>query len=271
METDEHNVKKGQSWLILPPYLGSLPDKADVPACPECKSTKFVAAMVNESDGITECVSCENGHAWHPDELLRLHISEALRADNYTGEAMGHTVNVWINEFWTEIGGSTDRAVAILSGAMLDEILVVLLSALAIDERLLTDRLLKPDRPLGSFGARIDACYLFGLISEREWRALRLVKDIRNAFAHRLANLSFKDTSMKDRTRGIFEALQISVPNEVDERKLFGSAINALWSPLVGKISLVRRVARMPHDPSFAMTMHHALRSTTKPSAPPAA
>lgn len=267
MEANEHSAKKGQRWFILPPYVGSLPDKTDVPACPECKSAKFVAAMVDEVDWTTECVSCENGHAWHPDELIRLNISDALHAENFTGEAMGRAVNVWVNEFSTETQGSTDRASAILSGAMLDEALVILLSALAIDEELMMKRLLEPNRPLGSFSSRIDACYLFGLISEREWRALHIVRDIRNAFAHKLAKLSFKDIPMKDRARAVFQALQARVPDEEDGRKVFDAAIEALLASLVGKIGFVRRVARMPHDPSFEMSTHHLSRTIHPPTA----
>lgn len=259
MAEEQDTGRKGQSWFVLPAYVGSFPDKADVPACPECKTTKFVAALVDEADGTTACVSCENGHALRPEELMRIHITEATSAEKYAGEAMGHAVDVWMNQFWTEIAGSTDRALAILSGAMLDEVLGILLSALAIDEDLLSDRLLKPDRPLGSFGPRIDACYLFGLISEREWKALRQVKNIRNAFAHKLANLSFKDPSMRDRARNIIEELRLRGPEEVDGRRIFQGGVSALWSSLVGKISLVRRAARMPFDPSFAMTMHNAV------------
>lgn len=77
MKSATEDVGKQRAWFILPVYVGSLPDRADVPACPECKSTKFVAAMVDEQYGTTACVSCENGHAWQPNELIRIHVTEA--------------------------------------------------------------------------------------------------------------------------------------------------------------------------------------------------
>ncbi len=262
MNKGEDPGGKEGSWLILPAYVGAFPDKPDVPGCPECRTTKFVAAMVDEADATTACVSCENGHAWFPSELIRVNVTEATSAESYTGKAMGRAVNVWMNEFWIEITGSTDRALAILSGAMLDEVLGILLSALAIDEALLMDRLLRPDRPLGTFGGRIDACYLFGLISEREWRALRIVKDTGNAFAHKLENLSFRDGAMRDRARAVVRELHLRGPQEGDGRKLFQVAVGALWTSLVGKVSLVVRVARMPFEPTVPMIARHVGRAS---------
>lgn len=257
MDGSREQTEKRKGWFILPAYIGSLPDKADVPACPECRSTKFVAAMIDEQDGTTACVSCENGHAWRPNELIKIHITEATRAEEHTSRAAGHALDVWLNQFWTEIEGSTDRALAILSGAMLDEVLGILLSALAINKKLLEEHLLNPNRPLGGFGPKIDACYLFGLISEREWRSLHHIQKIRNAFAHKLVNLSFKDTSMIDNARAIIDLLQLKEPIEDDGRKIFLAGVSALWTALIGKITLVIRAAKMPFDPSSAMTMHY--------------
>lgn len=139
---------------------------------------------------------------------------------------------------------------------MLDEVLKSMLSALAIDDKLIKDRLLNPNQPLGSFGPRIDTCYLFGLISKRECRALHIVQKIRNAFAHKLANLSFEDTSMADSASAIIDVLRLKGPQEDEGRKLFQVGVRVLWTALVGKITLVTRAAKMPFDPSSAMTLH---------------
>jgi len=257
MEERREEPAKEKSWFILPAYVGSLPDNDDVFACPECKSAKFVAAMVDEEDGTSTCVCCEGGHASRPDELVRIPVIEATGAEEFSGRAAGHALDVWMNQFWTETKGSSDRAFAILSGAMLDEVLEIMLSALAIDDELLKKRLLNPNQPLGSFGPKIDACYLFGLISEREWKALRLVQKIRNAFAHKLANLSFEDSSMANRARAIINVLQLRGPQEDDARKVFQVGVSALWTSLMGKITLVTRAPKMPFDPSGAMIMHY--------------
>lgn len=257
-QNDQTKTEKG--WFILPVYVGSFPDKDNVPACPECKSTKFVAAMIDEESGVSECVCCENGHAWRPDELVNIPVLEAVQTEEYASKAAGHALNLWINEFWTETKESSDRALAILSGAILDELLGKMLETLSIDNELLNKRLLNPNQPLGSFGPRIDACYLFGLISEREWRALRIVQKIRNAFAHELANLSFAISSMSDRANAISEALHLRGPQDNDGRKMFQIGVSALWSALMGKINLISRAARMPFDPSSAM-LHRYMAS----------
>lgn len=258
MGEEEGGAVKRQTWYVLPAYVASFPDKADVPSCPECKTTKFVAALVDEEDATTSWVCCENGHAWRPSELISLHLTEAIVAEEYSGKATGQALDMWMQQFLTEATGSTDRAFAILSGAILDELLSLMLSAFAIDEDLLLRRLLKPDRPLGSFGSRIDACYVFGLISEIEWKALRVIQRIRNAFAHRLANLSFADDSMSDRVHAFVDRLQLKGQLGEDSRILFQFGVSALWTSLIGKISLIKRAAKMPFDPSQLMIMHQA-------------
>ena len=262
-DQNEQSAKK-KGWFIMPAYVGSFPDRDRVPACPGCKSTRFVAAMIDEESGISEFVCCENGHAWRPEELASIPVLEAAQSEEYASKGAGHALNLWINEFWTETKGSSDRAFAILSGAILDELLATMLEALAINNELLKNRLLSPNQPLGSFGPRIDACYLFGLISEREWRGLRIIQRIRNSFAHELANLSFADASMSDRVNSIIEALQMQNPREENGRKIFEIGVSALWSALMGKVNLISRSARMPFDPSSSMLFRYTASKNPK-------
>jgi DNA-binding MltR family transcriptional regulator len=45
--------------------------------------------------------------------------------------------------------------------------------------------------PLASFGAKTDVAYAFELIDDDVYNDLRVIKDIRNEFAHSLATVSF--------------------------------------------------------------------------------
>ena len=95
----------------------------------------------------------------------------------------------FIDEFLKE----GDRATAILGAALLDENLFQLLSRFLVDDKKQVDLLLDTEQPIGSFGARIRLAYCLGLITLNTFKALMIIKGIRNAFAHQLHGLSFSD------------------------------------------------------------------------------
>jgi hypothetical protein len=103
--------------------------------------------------------------------------------------------------FLTEFQGESDRAAAVLVAAYLDDLLRQLLLATFVDDTAPAAKLVEPERPLGSFAARIGAAYAFGLISDSERFDLDQVRDIRNRFAHRLQGLTFDEQSISDRCR----------------------------------------------------------------------
>jgi len=80
-----------------------------------------------------------------------------------------------------------------ISAAFLDEHLRELIQGFLIDKPKESELLLGDDRPLGSFGARIRLAYGLGLLTEEEFHDLKIVKSVRNAFAHRIHGLSFLD------------------------------------------------------------------------------
>ena len=61
---------------------------------------------------------------------------------------------------------ASDRAVAIVGPAFLDTLITELLVSFLIDDKKEVQKLLQPDGPLGSFGAKVTACYCLGLIGE---------------------------------------------------------------------------------------------------------
>lgn len=84
-----------------------------------------------------------------------------------------------------EFARESNRASVILGVARLDELLRQLLKrVLSPASGPKNDSLLRPDGPLGTFGARIMACERLGLIDMGIASSLRLIKAIRNDFAH---------------------------------------------------------------------------------------
>jgi DNA-binding MltR family transcriptional regulator len=84
-----------------------------------------------------------------------------------------------------EFDKASDRVLAIVGAAYLDSVLEQLLRRIFIKDDEQVDRLLGPDRPLGSNGSKYQLAYCLGLIDERERDDLSMIAKVRNAFAHR--------------------------------------------------------------------------------------
>ncbi|MGZ3236382.1 MAG: hypothetical protein ACXWIN_00225 [Burkholderiaceae bacterium] len=91
---------------------------------------------------------------------------------------------------YAEYRGLTPRELAIVTAAVLDVALAELLALrLANHEKEVEEFLgLNGDgrAPAGSFGARIQLGLLVGLLTQEDAAALRIIKEIRNLFAHRV-------------------------------------------------------------------------------------
>ncbi len=92
-----------------------------------------------------------------------------------------------------EIKTHSDRAAAIVGAAFIDERLRQYLSRFLIDKPKEVEELFGFDRPLGSFGSRIRTAYCLGLLDDDEYHDLKIIQEVRNAFAHELHGLTFAD------------------------------------------------------------------------------
>lgn len=106
---------------------------------------------------------------------------------------------------WSEFQGfvetfrnESDRACAVLGGAVLDSLLENLLRAAMLPK--IRKEIFEGQAALSTFSARIDIAYYFGLISEEEAGDLHLVRRIRNDFAHVLDHsLTFSSQTVTNR------------------------------------------------------------------------
>lgn len=106
----------------------------------------------------------------------------------------------WGN-FLEELQGISERASAIASGAMLENILGELLQSHMVDDAKVAEELLfNAYGPMAGFSARINIAYMLGLIGKQEQRKLNLIRKIRNAFAHE-PDPSFTDEAISNRCR----------------------------------------------------------------------
>jgi mannitol operon repressor len=99
--------------------------------------------------------------------------------------------------FLDALNSESDRGAALVSVAMIDDLLEKTIRAFLVDmpEK---DRLLEGfNAPIGSFSARSLTAYALGLISEREYRECERLRKVRNEFAHNV-HRSFDVPKVKD-------------------------------------------------------------------------
>jgi DNA-binding MltR family transcriptional regulator len=79
----------------------------------------------------------------------------------------------------------TDRGVALLAAAFLDDVLDVMLRTFFVDDPEAVNKLVGSGRPLESFGSRTHLAFCVGLLGRDIYHDINLVREIRNDFAHR--------------------------------------------------------------------------------------
>jgi DNA-binding MltR family transcriptional regulator len=90
---------------------------------------------------------------------------------------------------WVDRGQTTT---VLTSVAMLEEALeAALISRMRPLTKKMRDRLFEGYGPISSFAARVDIAYAIEIISEEDYKALLIIKSIRNKFAHSNEALGF--------------------------------------------------------------------------------
>lgn len=104
-----------------------------------------------------------------------------------------------LNKTFAEIFSQSDRASAVVAGGILEEILQRMITAFLLPHQSIEKTLFDGITPLSTFGAKIDLAYHLGLINETEYGDLKIIKNIRNNFAHSIKGIKFETDSIKDR------------------------------------------------------------------------
>jgi mannitol operon repressor len=99
--------------------------------------------------------------------------------------------------FLDELNKETERGAALISSAMIDELLNRTILAYLVEHERSESLLTGFNAPLGTFSARIVAAFSLGLLSESEYRECEIIRKIRNAFAHDV-HISFSDGRIRN-------------------------------------------------------------------------
>src|SRR5262249_27342222 len=102
------------------------------------------------------------------------------------------------------------------------------------DERIMFDA--AGNGILGTFGAKIRIAYALGLVHRNPYRALLLINDIRNVFAHSLHRITFRNKLVAEDCRklaSLSDPFLMAIglqPHEVeDPRAIYSKAVKALY------------------------------------------
>jgi hypothetical protein len=98
------------------------------------------------------------------------------------------------------------------------------------------DALFQPDRPLGSFGAKISLAHRLGLIDRPVERSLHTLRRVRNAFAHSTESAALADPVHAGALAEAYREAQV----------------NPLWVPLQQVLPNARDAGDQPLDPALS-------------------
>jgi DNA-binding MltR family transcriptional regulator len=141
-----------------------------------------------------------------------------------------------------------ERAAAIVGAAFLDTLLENILINFFIDDEKEVDKLLKNERPIGTYGSRISLAYCLGLIGKTIRDDLRLVGKIRNKFAHNLS-VTFDDDPVRSWALALKwheTSMMMSAPEGATPSQFFQVGVNQLVTHLNGIVGIARMEKRQP-------------------------
>ena len=127
-----------------------------------------------------------------------------------------------ITAFLARLAHESERAAVVMGVALTDESLESTLLKLLLPAKSKKDDLFDPDRPIGSFGAKIRLAHRLGLIDDEFCSALDMLRKIRNDFAHSSDHKSLSDQEHS---------------NRIDQLKTY-TAQTPLWDTLVAAASV---------------------------------
>ena len=104
-----------------------------------------------------------------------------------------------IGDFRVSLTQESDRAVALMAAAFLEDYLARMISSNMIENSKVRKEVFDHNGSLGTFSAKIDIAYMLGLISQEIRKDLHLLRKIRNEFAHTAKPLTFLDHNIKSR------------------------------------------------------------------------
>ena len=149
------------------------------------------------------------------------------------------------SRFIDEIRRESDRGLALIGAAFIDEKLAETLQAFFCEDA--AELLYGKNAPLGSFSARIETCHSLALIEDIERNDCDYIRRIRNEFAHKVIGTSFGEGKIADLCGNLkSEMPDRETPRKLPARFTFQNAVMTMASRLFYRAEYVAREKRTP-------------------------
>lgn len=116
---------------------------------------------------------------------------------NLLSEERAKSAQAEMDRFFADLDEESDRGMVLSAAAYFDKVLSDCVSCYLKPSKQ-TDELLSSTREIGTFSGRNKLCFALRIFNETEYRALRLLGQIRNDFAHKVL-VSLDDPSISDK------------------------------------------------------------------------
>ena len=149
-----------------------------------------------------------------------------------------------------ELQHGTDRSIAIVGATIIETQLEKLLSVHLVDNNKLKKKALDYNGFLGTFSAKINACFLLGLISKNLYNDIDRIRDIRNTFAHNLIDCNFNNHYIKSEVHKL-KLLQEAFTSDWEKQSvpmMFLMEISLIYVALIKKIVRNKPISELPYE-----------------------
>lgn len=151
--------------------------------------------------------------------------------------------------FVSELQRESDRGLALVAAALIDEKLSDTLSSFFCESYKSKRLLSEGNSPLGTFSSRIELSFALGLIDKNEYEEISIIRKVRNKFAHSKHGMKFENASIV----GLCNNLTTELPKGEgfptnSPRFRFINASVSLVLRLYYRPDFVRRERRTPRE-----------------------
>ena len=129
----------------------------------------------------------------------------------HPGDTMNAYKDIDINKVFDEVFNQTDRASAIVSCSLLDELLERTIRGHLLDSDSVRHHLFSGPAPLSTMSAKTNMAYHLGLISKAIFEDLIIIRRVRNEFAHSFEPVNFESECIQHRCK-LLQYLQNTKP-----------------------------------------------------------
>ncbi|WON75931.1 MltR family transcriptional regulator [Serratia sp. UGAL515B_01] len=142
-------------------------------------------------------------------------------------EAMNNEEFGSLNRLTSYLDSLDERGLILSLSAFSEDSLRIILSNFMLDNKASKQLLEGFNSPLGTFSSRIKACYSLGLITEKQYSDLEILRKIRNKFSHTWEKVSFSDKDISQQISKLnYSSLNFEFPDS--ELKKVRTSISSL-------------------------------------------